>query len=180
MSSSLPVRVSALLLGTAALCLPAGEAAASIHRNTSGGGACQPASSGSTSFSFNNTYLENRGTTAQYVICHFTQLDFGDDALSPERLDLYFTAGASSGTPVCVVQMGWHWGTLHTSAAVARTATIAAGGTDDLTWLSGDLPRTTAAYTLTLNCKVPPGFKLGLIGLREPDPSPGTAWVPVP
>jgi hypothetical protein len=173
-------RSIAPLVLVSCLAFAATPAAASIHRNTSAGGACKSAAAGSTAFTFGNTYLLNKATTYDYVICQFTQLDFGDDHLAPERLDVYFTAGATGGTPVCVVQMGWYWGELHTSAVVARSVVMAAGASDDLTWLGSDLPRTAAAYTLTLNCKMPPGFKLGLIGLRESDPSAGTAWVPVP
>jgi hypothetical protein len=161
------------------LALAAPRASATIHRDTSAGGACQAAAGGSTAFTFGNTYLLNKGTTAQYVICHFAQLDFDNDHQPPERLDVYFTAGLSADTISCVVQMGYFYnGAVITSAWQTRTATADATTSGALTWLAADLPRTAAAYTLTLNCKVPAGFKLGLIGLREPNPTSGNGWVP--
>src|SRR5690242_5207316 len=101
------VRLStASIAGALLVLLAPSPASANIHRDTSAGGACQAAAGGSTAFTFGNSYLLNKGTTPQYVICQFTQLDFGDDHLPPERLDVYYSSGASGDTISCVVQMG--------------------------------------------------------------------------
>jgi hypothetical protein len=169
-----------LALSCLLLCvLVAHDAAAGVvHRNTNGGAACQPRYPGARAFSAGNHSLRNTGAAAQYVVCQFGQMDIGDAAQPPAFLDLHVAAGALAGKVVCVAQMAYFDGSLQASATSTRAAQLAAGGTAVLDWTGADLPRDGVANTLVLDCKLPAGFTLGFIELADPEPAPGSGWVP--
>jgi hypothetical protein len=175
-----------LLFGAAAtLALAAATtptpARASIYMSTNGGGACHAAASGPTSFKFTNTSVENTGTTDQYVICGFADFTISGDqsALPIDTLKVYLGSGAYAGTATCVAQMGtWYSGVLHIVSSRSQNKVMTANDIGALIWLSEDLPRTHEYETLLLNCKLPRGFKLGLIQRVEQEPASGNGWTP--
>lgn len=138
------------------------------YRDTSAGGACHPANGGAANrFTYGNLSLTNIGTVDQYVICHL-QMDDDASALTPTRpeiLAVAVTAGATPGTVVCVGQIGYHAnGGNNVRSSISRTTTLPASNNGFLVWNTGTpWVREFVYETLTLNCKVPPGFKLGLI-----------------
>ena len=173
-----------LLLG-AALALAAATtptpARASIYMSTNGGAACHAAASGPTSFKFTNTSVENTGTTDQYVICGFADLTISEGQVAQpiDTLKLYLGSGAYAGTATCVAQMGtWYSGILHIVSSKSMSKEMTANGIGALIWLSQDLPRSHEYETLLLNCKLPRGFKLGLIQRVEQEPMSGYGWTP--
>lgn len=173
-ASSRVLSATAALLALAFATTPAD---ATIYRDMSAGGACKAAYAGASPFVYSATHLENKGVVDLYVVCQFQHYDIGA-AQSPLMVTAALTAGALGGTAVCVVQMGWYDGTLHNSAVVSRGIALAPGTSGQVTWEGADLPRTSATDVLTLNCKLPGGFKLGLIEVWEPEPVSGQGWTP--
>jgi hypothetical protein len=175
----------ALLASAAVLALVAGSAPApahaSIFMSTNGGGACHAAASGPTSFKFTNTSVENTGTTDQYLICGFADFTISNaqEALPIDTFKVYFGAGAYPGTVTCVAQMGnWFSGTLNIVSSRSQSRDLAANGIGAFIWQAADLPRSHEYETLLLNCKLPRGFKLGLIQRVEQEPASGNGWTP--
>ena len=152
--------------------LSASQPAAATHaHDTSAGGACHAANGAADGkFTYSNNYLTNIGTTDQYVICHL-QMDDDDSVplTHPVYLAVHTVAGATAGTITCVAQEGaFYTGASNTIASSsARSATLDVGLNSNLNWDTNLLTRPAIYYTLTLNCKVPGGFKLGLIEYWE-------------
>jgi hypothetical protein len=177
--TNLSLSLAAALAATVScLALPT-PAAAQTYRDTSAGGACKAAAAGSTAITFGNTYLLNKSTVAQYVICHFDMFDLaGSTAQSTSMLKAYFGAGDTAGTPTCVVQIGFYTQQLYTSDISSGSVTIQPGLSDFIAFGSADMVRDAYYQTLTLNCKVPPGFRMGLIERTDPPPQSGSGWTP--
>ncbi len=144
-------------------------ASASVFRATNGGAACKPALSNSTSFLFNNKYAENTNTTDQYLICHLVMADLSTGPPPPQQLTIWFKAGATGGTALCLVQAGYYLDSTITSASVFSSGTAAAGGLVAVSWFEPGLVRSTSNHALTLNCKVPAGWRMGLIQYATSD-----------
>lgn len=158
----------------------AGETrAAVINLSTNGGAACKPAYGASTSFAFRTSYAENIGTTDQYVVCHFPNWDLGPPQ-GLESLQLYMTAGAYPGTVVCVAGMGYYYNTTHFTSVLSKSVTVASAGQGGvIEYLGGELPDNGGGdESLTLNCKLPRGFKFGLIRRTQLEPGSGYGWIP--
>jgi hypothetical protein len=157
-----------LAVACLAVLVGAGPAHAVRYRDTSAGGACHPANGAAAGkFTYGNLSLTNLGSVDQYVICHL-QMDDDPTALTPTRpeiLAVAVTAGATPGTVACVGQIGYHAnGVNHLRSSISRSLALAAANNGFLLWNSGTPWAREFVYeTLTLNCKVPPGFKLGLI-----------------
>ena len=159
----------ALLLTAAAGSLfVSNSAAASSVRDTSAGGACHALNS-TAKFTFSNNYLVNTGTNDQYVVCHFQMNDDSSVALShPSNLDLSMTAGSTPGTVLCGAQEGSYFGGVNTIiSSTSSNFTMAAGTNRFFNFNAGALVRTRYWDTLTLSCRVPAGFTMGLIEWTE-------------
>jgi hypothetical protein len=157
----------ALLATTLAATLPAiGPAAAANYRYASAGAACHAANGALASkFTFNLNYLTNVGTTDANVIC---SLPMDDATATPDTLTwlsvsvLVPTQGA---TVTCMAQTGYFFNgvnTIYRSSAQTYTATQP-NVAYTLQWNSYLLERADYVSVLTINCKLPPGTKLGLI-----------------
>ena len=162
-----------LLVLASAFALPA---AGVVTRNTNAGAACQPRYPGARAFAAGNHSLRNTGDVDQYVVCHFGQMDLGPEPQSPASLAVHASAGALAGQVICIARTGYFDGAVQTSAASTRAAQVASGGSTVLSWTAADLPRSSVADALTLECKVPAGFTVGLIELADPEPASGTGW----
>ena len=160
------VAVAALLATTLALAA-GGAAAATSYRNASAGAACHAANGALASkLVFNLNYLTNTGTTDMVVMCHLPTDDAsgGLEQVIFLRADVVIPVQGKSVT--CVAQTGYFGAGANTVAtSVARSYT--APGTNasgQVEWPSPELlHRSSTAMLLTLNCKLPPGAKLGLI-----------------
>ena len=91
-----------------------------------------------------------------------------DATLTPDPLNNLtvdvLLAGAGH-TVTCVAQVGYFYGTeLHVlrSSALTRTA-AGAGESAHLVWSVSSVQRENVYELLVLNCKLPPGAKMGLI-----------------
>ena len=158
------------VVAVATLAAPGRASAATRFYDTNGGAACHAANGGAANkFTFNNHYLTNIGTTDQYVICHFQMDD--DAAVGPATIDylaVWVQMPTSGSTVSCVAQTGhWYNNTLFAEATVGRSYTsVGANQNAYLEW-EAVLPRASVSDALTLNCKLGPGMKLGLIARRE-------------
>jgi hypothetical protein len=155
----------ALLLALGA----AGSAPATMYRDTSAGGACQPASgAASASFSHSNNYVTNLGTTAQYVICHFAM----DDAVyTPSATELLVvhvqSTQAATRTVACSAQAGsFYNGTNQVYSAQLRSYTFSHADDAYLEFDHAAIVRGSPWHTFTLNCRMDPGTRVGLIEYR--------------
>jgi hypothetical protein len=169
-----------IVAGVAASTAPR-TADADIYMSTSAGGSCHPAFGASTSFRFTSTYAENIGTTDQYLVCSFTNWDVGSAQLGRPIVELrvFFSAGAYAGTISCATQMGSYYaGATHFNSSLTKSTALGAGTSSDLIWSGTDLPRTEEYATLVMNCKLPRGFRLGLLQRFEPEPASGEGWTP--
>jgi hypothetical protein len=176
-----PLTLVAMASFAIAAFVAASPARAEIYMSTSGGGACKAASSGSTAFRYTNLTVENIGTTDQYVVCSFTNFTVGTDqsAEAPYFLKVYLGAGAYPGTATCIAQMAsWYSGAAHISSSKSNVASLEANGYTAMYWLPEDLARDHETETLVLNCKLPRGFRIGLIQRVEPEPPSGSGWTP--
>ncbi len=156
---------AALALGTA---VTPGTASA-VYRISSGGTACQPANGSAPWFQFTNNYLINNGTTDKYVVCNFVIDEPGITTI--EQID-YLYVNTSSGAvggqqAVCSAQIGYHASGATTIAGTNIAAiTLPAGSAGPIVFNVAALPRPQIYHALTLNCRVPGGWKIGLLELR--------------
>jgi hypothetical protein len=163
-----PIRLLSVAASLAVSLAASSPAHALRARDTSAGGACHPANGAAAGkFTYGNLSLTNVGTVDQYVICHL-QMDDDTTALYPARpdtLSVAVTAGATPGTVACVAQIGFHAnGANYVRSSFSRSVTLAAGNNGWAYWDSTTAWTREFAYeTLTLNCKVPPGFRMGLV-----------------
>jgi hypothetical protein len=168
-----PMTKSMLALAMFTTCLgalTAHTANAAVFRDTSAGGACHAANGAAAAkFSYGNNLLTNNATNDQFVVCHF-QMD--DDQAVTLTTPLYVSAaispGATGGTVTCLAQMGYFLsGQSLVSASISRSATLPAGEHTTLAWNAVSWGRTEPYQTLTLNCRLPPGFRMGLIQWQQ-------------
>lgn len=147
--------------------IPSTPAHAVAARNLSAGAACHPANGAAAAkFTYTNHTIQNIGTTDQYVICNLPMAeDLLSEPVDPQFLAVSMTAGATGGTVVCVAQIGYHSGGSTTIRSThARSVTLAAFLNSALSWNEGTAWNRAALFeTLTLNCKLPPTVRLGLI-----------------
>jgi hypothetical protein len=164
----LPLAVCALTLVAAAT--GAAPARADDNRSTNGGSACHPANGAAAAkFSRANHYITNNNTTDQYVICHLPMDDTSGYVAEIAYLIVHVQA-AGAGSVVCVAQTGsYAEGQLFVRGNVARSYAFSAAGSTALIW-SGVLPRESPNDVLTLNCKLTPGMRLGLIERKDAFP----------
>jgi hypothetical protein len=155
-------------VGIAAVALlGAGPVAAgtTTYRDTSGGGACHAASGGAAgSFTYGNNYITNTGTTTQYVICHFGMVDVVDLMPPTQLFQVSISTTVANRTVLCTAQTGAYFaGTNHIASSNARTHTFDAVGDFSLQWDASQIIRTSAYTTFTLNCRMDPGTRVGVI-----------------
>ncbi len=159
---------AALALGTASLVTPG--TAFAISRASSAGGACQPANGGAAWFQFSNNYLTNIGTTDKYIVCHFViDEDLGGMGAvsSIANLSVGTNSGAVGGQAVCSAQTGYHYySTTSIMGTNVGAITLGANTYGPIQFNEAALPRTATYDVLTLNCRVPGGWKIGLIQLQ--------------
>jgi len=170
---------AATFVGLATLAAPH-AAQARIFMATNGGSACKPAYGASTKFNFTEYYALNNGTTDQYVVCNFNNWSVNpvdSTALALEMLAVYFNSGATTGgTAVCTVKMGYWTNGASTESQMVKSIDLTPNSAGSITFTGADLPRKYEFQGLSMNCKVPGGFRLGLIQRFEPEPSPGMGW----
>jgi len=153
---------------------------ANVFLSTNGGAACKPAYGASTKFNFTEYYALNNSTTDQYVVCSFANFSVGSSSTAQPVKGIYFSfdAGATPGTAVCTVKMGYWMAGAHTASQSSKSVTVAANSNGVINFSNLDLPRSFEFEALSVNCKVPGGFKLGLIQRTEPEPVSGSGWTP--
>ena len=162
MNRTITTTLAAVATGLLALAMPA--AAANRSHDSSAGGSCHSASP-TPKFSRNNHYTTNIAATDQYLVCQF-QMD--DDPTVPatdiKYLELSVVAGASGGTVTCVAQIGaLYAGSMHLESSISRSVTLTAGNGGYLNFGANPLIRSVYYNVLTMNCRVPTGFKVGLL-----------------
>ncbi len=153
---------AALALGTALLVTP-NTAFAVVNRNSSAGSACQPANGSAPWFQFTNNYLINNGTTDKYVVCNFVIDETSTSAIT--HLAVWTNSGAVGGQAVCSAQTGYR-AINTTSIAGTNVGAVTLGGGSSagrIDFTESSLPRSDGYDVLTLNCRVPGGWKIGLI-----------------
>ena len=162
--------MSAIRVRSALLCLAAAgalsmPASAERFRDSSAGAVCQ-AANGAVAAKFNRTltYITNAGTTDAYVICHLPMDDASSTPDHVSRLTVEVTIPNAGGNVACVAQSGaYYQGANHIYASQAQSYTAA--GPNESATIDWTVPmyRLNVFNVLTLNCKLPPGAKLGLI-----------------
>lgn len=157
------------LVAAGLLAFPAADAA-TYWRNASAGANCHAANgAASDKFTFANNYLTNIGTNDQYVICSLDMDDNAAGSMHANYIAVSAKAGSTSGTLTCIAQEGrFDNGENIISASQTRSRLVFANYSEVLIWPDG-LPRLLFDDVLTLNCRVPAGFKLGLIRYRAVD-----------
>jgi hypothetical protein len=174
-STTRPAPVLATLVATlmASLALATAPAHALTYRDKSAGAACQGANGAASKFTYTMQYLTNVGPVDQYVVCDMTAYDVSNEPLTPYIFRVNFTMGQAGGTITCVVQTGGHYsGSNVIRSSSAETATMGSLENGYLDWDPESIVRTQPYDVLMLNCKVPPGAKVGLIQYIEADPPP--------
>ena len=171
---TLPNARPAVLPITLAIVLAAAAPAQAVnhYHADSGGAACHPASgAASAKFTRSNHTLTNINTTDQYVVCSMSIDDiYGEPTRQVGNLTLWFTAGSTGGTPTCSVQTGKHYaGHTQLSSAVTRSVVVAANTGEQLVWNGAELNRLSYHDVVTVSCRVPPGFRIGLLDLTDVD-----------
>jgi hypothetical protein len=161
-ASRLGFALSALVVGCLGLAAPV---AAIAYRDASAGAVCHAANGALASkFNFTLTTVTNAGTTDAYVICH---LPMDDTSTTPDHvssLSVEATLPNTGQTVTCVAQASYfHHGVNHIYVSQSQTYTSGEPNENPtLTW-SAPIYRLNVFNVLSLNCKMPPGGKLGLI-----------------
>ena len=168
MTHSLRLTASALAV-VAALSMST-PADATTYRNTSAGTACQAANSAATKFQWTNHYVRNLNATSQFVVCTLPVSDTAySPVLSPSSIIVNIQSGGPGSIVTCIAQTGYFYDgavTIHSSAT--RTYEfVTPDGASQLVFAADALTRLTALDTVTLNCKMDPYTKLGLIQYEE-------------
>ena len=158
-------------IGAALLALASTPTQAAYYRDTNAAAMCHPANGAAVAkFTRTSHYLANNATTDQFVVCDFTMDDSSGApwAQGTLRIEAWATA---PGTITCVAQTGRMVnGAVYATATQTRTYTFEAGNAGtSLNWLDG-IARMNNLDVLTLNCKVAPGMKLGVIEHIESQP----------
>jgi len=177
MTSTSLIRLLAATFLAASLSITPQAARADISMTTSGGSACKPAYGASTKFVFTELYALNTGTTDQYLVCGFANWALtGPAAKPPNIVAVYVAAGTTSGTAACTIKMAAFFGTTSVASVLVRSATLQPAESTSLYFNGLDLQRWQDYQILSMNCKLPGGFKLGLIQRWEPEPPVGVGW----
>jgi hypothetical protein len=148
----------------AALAVPG--SASATYRDTSAGGACQAASGANEkSFNYSNNYVTNIGTTSQFVICHFAM---ADGQITPTATSFFAvnTQSTQAGVRIvsCSLQTGsFYNGANHIISNNVSAHTYDAVGYYRLDWTETAVVRNAVYDTVTLNCRMDPGTRLGII-----------------
>jgi hypothetical protein len=139
-------------------------ATAITYRDASAGAVCHAANGAlAAKFTYNLHYLTNVGTADAYVICN---LVMEDATLTPEPLTTLSAEVllAGAGTATCVAQVGYFYGSeLHVLRSSAQTQTTVGPGAIPMVWPVSSVQRENVYELLVINCKLPPGAKMGLI-----------------
>jgi hypothetical protein len=154
--------------------LPTPADARYLFRSTHAGVACHPAN-GSLASSFNYTLqtLTNVGTVDAYVICALPMDDLSTYPTQLHYLVVNAVLPQSGTTLACTAQVGaFYSGTTHIRESVARATTSSQPNAQaQLSWYNELAPERAYGYdVLSLNCKLPPGAKLGLIQREDAEP----------
>jgi hypothetical protein len=169
MPTSRRIRCWTCALALAFTCFAVPAAAQTYHAYTSGA-ACQPANGAlSPKFTYNLQFLTNTGTSDQTVVCFLPQADAG---LTPENL-IYLSVAAylpAAGTTItCLAQVGYY-GEAGNVIDVSVAQSFTSSTTHQyplLYWDGATLPRASSYEVLALNCKLPPGARIGTINRLE-------------
>jgi hypothetical protein len=157
-------------LATAWLAVAASApAAAQAYHYASAGAACQPANGALAKFTYNLHFLTNTGTTDQTVVCHLGMDDAGGTPKAHVFLNVQVYLPATGTTVTCLAQTGGFYGEgTHIQASTAKTLTSSTPNQyGALSWTGAELPRENSSVIVTLNCKLPPGARMGTIGRVE-------------
>jgi hypothetical protein len=149
--------------------LSAPPSATAAYRDVSGGAACKGANgAASASFTYSNNYLTNIGSTPQYIICNFQMDDASFVPAPTESLILHaYNTQAVSRTLSCSAQTGgYYYGSNYVASNSVKAHTFASVGSDYLTWTPSLLVRNYPYDVLTINCRLDPGIRVGLIQYR--------------
>jgi len=143
---------------------------------TNGAAACKATSlAGQSAFYVSNFYLWNASSSTQYLTCFMPHWNL-QYAVPTAATTLDWTAGATGGTVTCTAQSGYYYGGNLVAQGSTLSMTLSASQSNIQVFPS--LSRAGDADTVNLICRVPPGFKLGLIEQFDPDPPSGFGWVP--
>ena len=165
MRNSIRTLPAAWLVASLAAALGTSPAAATVYRDSSAGAACHAANGAlAAKFTFNLNNLTNIGTTDAYVICH---LPMDDGVSTPDHitaLSVDLLAPVPGTTVTCVAQLGAYYdGVNHVYYSSSRSyTTVATNEAVRLEWYD-NIARAQHHHVLTINCKLPPNAKMGLI-----------------
>jgi hypothetical protein len=140
-------------------------ASAVVYHDTTAGGACHAANGAAAShFTYGNHYVTNVGQTSEYVICLLVSDDIDAGTHSPAKLAVAISSTVEQATVSCSAQTGSYFGgAINNHGSNAQTYTFATAGSSTLTFDTSKLPRQFLQDVVTLNCKMDPGTRLGLI-----------------
>jgi hypothetical protein len=167
---TMPSRLSLMFLAFALALAPIARGTTYV-RSLSGGAACHPANGGSAAkFIRSNHTLANNNVTAQYVVCEVPLDDISLQVRQISGLVIWLTAGSTGGSVTCTAQTGGHLsGHTRVTSSVARSQDIVANGHDLVSWVNPALVRASDADVVTVSCRLPPGFRVGLIQATHVD-----------
>ncbi len=152
-------------------CLQASDASAYIESVTTGTGSCKPSTPArAAAFLITNFYTQNNSTTNEYLVCSVPQWLLQN--VNTISTDVYFTGTTAGGTVLCTAQSGYSFGGVFVGQAHSRTVVMAPGLASGYISFPA-LLRPQPYYTVAFTCRIPPGFKLGLIVNVDPDPPGG-------
>jgi hypothetical protein len=141
-----------------------------LFRSASAGSVCQPANGAlASSFNYTMQYVTNVGSADAYLIC---SLIMDDHNAAPNQLQYLAVDAllANAGTTLtCTAQVGGYYnGSTHVRGSLAKSSTsVGPNASFALVFTGSTLLRDYAYDVLMLNCKVPPGGRLGLIQREE-------------
>jgi hypothetical protein len=177
MHTAIRAGTAALLATTlvAALSTSPSASASNTFHNASAGVACHPANGAvAAKFTYNLNFLTNGNTTDAYVLCSLPMDDVNN---APAHLDglMVDVFLPSPGTVACAAQTGYYGGGLNqieSSTALSYTSSVN-NVSHQFSFNTLLLHRDGVPPVLTLNCKLPPGARMGLIQRWEtPAPPP--------
>jgi hypothetical protein len=173
MNASLRITACASLVVAGVLAFPQ-PVAADANVTVSAGVACQPASGAlAAKVNYNLQYLTNVGTTDLTVVCFVPKTDYGYYTYNFTSLTVAVWLPNAGQTVTCLAQTG-HFrdagNYIRTSAAKAHTS-AEPGDYHSLVW-TVELLRNYTTDILVLNCKLPPGAKMGTIERVDAEPNP--------
>jgi hypothetical protein len=142
-------------------------ASAMYYHAVSPGMACHAANPGATLIISSNHYLTNNNSTAQYVMCYLPIIDAVADGQQLAYLGVEIST-FTGGTVTCTAQTGAYLAATNmVHASASRTKTMSGSDIGSLHWDAGTLNRSSSSDSLTLNCRMDPGTRLGLISYAD-------------